>query len=238
MIFDSWHFWHALTRLGEAQILLPAALLTAGKLLRHATTRALAWWWMTMLAVTVIATTATKVAFLGWGLGVPAWDFTGVSGHTMLSTAIYPLLFAALTLGRSQRVRVLALLFGVALALLVGMSRVEVAAHTYSEVIAGWLLGGTVNLAALALLRAPRQPVGALIPTALAIWLLVMPAHAPAAQTHSMVTRLALSLSGHQRPYTRADMLREWRQRAKPLHGTAIQWPKASTRLRPLALAR
>jgi membrane-associated phospholipid phosphatase len=211
MDLDSGYFWHALTRIGEAQILLPAALLTAGKLLRHATTRALAWWWMAMLAVTVIATTATKVAFIGWGLGVPEWDFTGVSGHTMLSAAIYPFLFGALTLGRSHRVRVVALLFGAALAVLVGISRVKVGAHTGSEVIAGWLLGGAVNLAALALLRAPREPIGVLMPAAMAVWLLIMPAHAPAARTHTMVTRLALSLSGHQRPYTRADMLREWR---------------------------
>ena len=56
MDFDSWHFWHALTRIGEAQILLPAALLTAGKLLRHATTRALALSWLAMLAVTLVAT--------------------------------------------------------------------------------------------------------------------------------------------------------------------------------------
>jgi membrane-associated phospholipid phosphatase len=216
MVIDSWHFWHAITRLGEAQILLPAALLTAGKLLRHATTRSLAWWWMTMLAVTVIATTASKVAFIGWGLGVPQWNFTGVSGHTMLSTAIYPLLLGALTRGRSQRVRVLALLFGATLAVLVGVSRVEVGAHTVSEVIAGWLLGGAVNLAALALLRAPREPIGAFIPAALAAWLLIMPAHAPAAKTHSIVTRLALNLSGHQRPYTRADMLRDWRRAASP----------------------
>jgi membrane-associated phospholipid phosphatase len=213
---DSWPFWHALTRLGEAQILLPAALLAALELLRHARTRALAWSWMAMLAVTVLATTATKVAFIGWGLGVPAWDFTGVSGHTMLSAAIYPLLFGALTLGRSHRTRVLALLFGAALALLVGVSRVKVGAHSSSEVMAGWVLGGSVNLAAWLLLRVPREPIGAWVPAALAGWLLIMPVHAPAARTHSMVTRLALSLSGHERPYTRADMLREWRHGAKP----------------------
>jgi membrane-associated phospholipid phosphatase len=228
MDFDSGPFWHALTRLGEAQILLPAALLAALELLRHATTRALAWSWMTMLAITVLATTATKVAFIGWGLGVPEWNFTGVSGHTMLSAAIYPLLFGALTLGRSQRVRVVALLFGAALALLVGVSRVKVGAHSSSEVIAGWVLGGAVNLAAWVLLRVPRAPIGAWVPAALAVWLLIMPVHAPAAATHSMVTRLALSLSGHQRPYTRADMLREWRHGAKPLHGTGPSGPDSA----------
>ena len=221
MDLDPSHFWHALTRLGEAQVLLPAALLTAFKLLRHPTTRALAWWWMAMLALTVVATTATKVAFIGWGLGVPQWNFTGVSGHTMLSTAIYPLLFGALTLGRSHRVRVIALLFGMALAVLVGISRVKVGAHTSSEVIAGWVLGGSVNLAALALLRAPREPIGVFIPAALAVWLLIMPSHAPASNTHSMVTQLALGLSGHQRPYTRADMLREWRRGTKPLNSAS-----------------
>jgi hypothetical protein len=145
------------------------------------------------------------------------------------------LLCGALTLGRSRGVRVCALLFGAALAVLVGISRVKVGAHTSSEVIAGWVLGSSVNLAALALLRAPREPIGVWIPAALAVWLMIMPARAPASQTHSIVTRLALTLSGHQRPYTRADMLREWRRSAKPVSGKPVQperveGPSASSR--------
>jgi hypothetical protein len=52
-----------------------------------------------------------------------------------------------------------------------------------------------------------------LIPAGVALWLVVTPAHAPPSQTHSIVTQLSLKLSGHATPYTRADMLREWKQR-------------------------
>jgi hypothetical protein len=43
---SSLHFWHLLTRLREAQILLPAALLAALALLRRPDARPLAAWWM------------------------------------------------------------------------------------------------------------------------------------------------------------------------------------------------
>ena len=41
-------------------------------------------------------TTASKVAFIGWGLGLSALDFTGISGHAMIASAVYPLLLGTL----------------------------------------------------------------------------------------------------------------------------------------------
>ena len=45
----------------------------------------------------------------------------------------------------------------------------------------------------------------------LVAWLLYMPAGGPPSQAHSWVTRVALALSGHDAPYTRADLHRAWR---------------------------
>jgi membrane-associated phospholipid phosphatase len=202
------HFWHLLTRLGEAQILLPAVLLAALSQSWRRKVRPLVGWWMVLLALAVAVTIATKVAFIGWGVGWRAIDFTGISGHTMLAAAIYPLLLAMLVGGLSPPWPTLAVLAGCVLAMLIGVSRVMVHAHSISEVLAGLLVGGAASAAAFVIVGPPRHRVGALLPTALALWLALMPQHAPASTTQSLVTQLALRLSGHTRPCTRRDLMR------------------------------
>ncbi len=41
--------------------------------------------WLVLLGAAIGVVTVTKLAFLGWGVGVRELDFTGVSGHAMLS---------------------------------------------------------------------------------------------------------------------------------------------------------
>jgi hypothetical protein len=48
------------------------------------------------------------------------------------------------------------------------------------------------------------------LPILLSLWLGVTPATAPPSDTHGLVTQLALSISGHPTPYTRADMHSDW----------------------------
>ena len=204
------HFWHVVTRLGEAQTVLPAALLAALLLLRRTESRPVAVWWMALLSAAVLLTTASKVAFIGWGLGWPALDFTGISGHAMFASAVYPLLLGTL-LGpyvppSGQR---LALAAGCVLALLVGVSRVMVGAHSVSEVVAGLLVGGGASALVLGLVRLPRVLIGPVVPALVAVLVVLMPAHAPASTTHAAVTRLSLLLSGNKLPFTRRDMLRK-----------------------------
>lgn len=203
------HLWQAFTRLGEAQILLPAALLTGFALLRQPDGRRMALAWVAWLTVAVLATTASKLAFIGWGLGWAALDFTGFSGHAMFAAAVYPLLLAVL-LPRSERLGAApGVLLGALLAVGVGLSRVAVSAHSTSEVVTALALGGAVS--ALALADAPRRRlhVPVWLPLLAAGWLVSTPALAPPSQTHAIVTRLALAISGRPQPYTRADMWRE-----------------------------
>lgn len=210
------HWWHLLTRLGEAQILLPAAALALLALLRDAPGRRLALWWTGLGGAAVLATTASKVAFIGWGVGSAALDFTGVSGHAMFAAAIYPLLLGAMapSLGRwlSPTHRVspatvwVAVACGAALAAAIGVSRVVVQAHSVSEVLAGLLLGGAVCAVALWHSQPPRRALTPWVPALVAAWLALMPGLASASRTHPLVTRLALALSGHERPYTRAEL--------------------------------
>jgi membrane-associated phospholipid phosphatase len=201
-------FWQFVTRLGEAQILLPAALLLAWWLARKVAARPLVQWWLALVAGAAAITTVSKLAFLGWGIGIAAIDFTGISGHAMFAAAIYPLLCAALSGSQPRAWRRAAIGAGFAVALLVGLSRLVVGAHSLSEVVAGFALGAAVSAAALALAHPPATRAPLLLPLALAAWLTVTPAHAPPSNTHGLVTRLALVLSGRDHPYTRGDLRR------------------------------
>ena len=209
--------WHLLTRLGEAQILLPAAAIAALVLLRCPRSRPLGVWWLALVAAAAFVTTATKVAFIGWGIGSPEFNFTGISGHAMFAAAIYPLLLGTLAVGVWPESRWVGVALGSALAVLVGVSRVVVGVHSGSEVFGGLLLGASASAIALAMAHLPPVSIGPAFPAAVLLWLGVMPAHAPVSNTHSAVVQLALFLSGHNRPFTREEMLRGlWRQ--KPAH--------------------
>ncbi|VTU16447.1 phosphatase PAP2 family protein [Variovorax sp. PBL-E5] len=223
------YFWHLLTRLGEAQILLPAALLTTLGLLRQADARALAIWWIASLAVAILVTAASKVAFIGWGIGWPELNFTGISGHAMLAAAVYPLLLGTLAPSASRAGRPLAVAAGFGLALLIGVSRVVVGAHSVSEVLAGLMVGGIASAMALNWEDLPSTgPVSPLVPAVVALWLMLMPVHAPVSRTHAMVTKFSLLLSGHSLPYTRSGMLRDLRRRqAAPCRTPACTPPIA-----------
>lgn len=201
-------FWHLLTRLGEAEILLPVALLTAAALLLREGKRKLALVWLALIAGAAVLTTASKIAFIGWGLGVAAINFTGISGHTMFASAIYPLLLVTLVARGARASFWWALGLGCAMALLIGISRIMVGAHSWSEVLAGWLVGGAATALVFALCGTERMVLRPLVPLLLLAWVSVTPVQMPGSQTHSLVTRLALGLSGHVVPYTRRDLLR------------------------------
>ena len=216
--------WLHLTRFGEAQIVLPMVLLTLLALLLRAPTRGPAWTWLGWLSGAIALTTASKIAFLGWGIGWDAVDFTGISGHTMFASAVYPVMLLTFTHARSSQTAQRAVLLGLAVALLVGVSRVVVGAHSWSEVLAGWVVGGLVSGLTLqqglacfvwssAAPRAPGVLRAPLLPVALAVWILVTPLALPASQAHSAVIRLALYLSGHAAPFHRALM---------PLHNAVL----------------
>ena len=202
--------WSVVTRLGEAQILLPATLMTAAWFVWRDRSPRLAALWLGGISVATLVTTASKVAFLGYGWGWPALDFTGVSGHSMFAAAIYPLTGVAISRAlaglQAPRWCGLGLAAGVALAILVGMSRVAVEAHSWSEVVAGLLVGGTVTLVAARAERSPPMRHSLWLPMVVCAWLGSALPNAPPSPTHGWVTQLSLALSGRAEPYTRADL--------------------------------
>ncbi|OYU78892.1 MAG: phosphatidic acid phosphatase [Burkholderiales bacterium PBB5] len=196
-------FWPLITRLGEAQILLPALLLACALL---AWRRGAARWagaWLTLTATAAALTTATKVAFIGFGWGLPALDFTGISGHAMFAAAIWPPLLRLAEGHWPLRRPGSGVWLGALLAALVAVSRVMVGAHSWSEVAAGFALGGAVSAAALWRPSLPRQPLWRGVPLLLAAWGVLGTAAAPPSRTHDWVTRLALAAARREQPFLR-----------------------------------
>jgi membrane-associated phospholipid phosphatase len=201
-------FWHLLTRLGEMQILLPAALLACWPVGRKPAFQTMALrWWLALLVGTVL-TTATKLAFIGWGVGIVALNFTGISGHAMFAAGVYPVLAAVLASRWPPAAQRIAFALGVALAVGVGISRIEVGAHSWSEVIAGLALGGAVTAATLWRQQLPRNATGPVIQLLIVAWMVLTPVHTPQSRSHYFVTRLSLMLAGHEAPHTRAELLK------------------------------
>ncbi len=211
--------WYAITRLGEAGIVLPVAVALGAWLLVSARSMRLASSWFVPLAFAAVVTTISKVAFIGWGVGIASIDFTGFSGHAMFAAAIYPLLGYAMThhlhARGHRRVHTLSLAATYGLAALIAVSRVKVGAHSWSESIAGFALGSAASGCALWLTEHARHRVkGVWLGVALSSLLVTLPVHASPSMTHNLVTRLALTLSQRSVPYEREDMHREARGEA------------------------
>jgi membrane-associated phospholipid phosphatase len=196
--------WWVLTHLGASSLLLPALLLVLGGLW-EAGARDAAKRYVLRLAIAVGVTVVSKCLFFGWGIGVAALDFTGVSGHTLLATSILPVLLRGIPWPELQA-RGGGAALGWLLALMVGVSRVAVHAHSGSEVIAGWILGAAVSW----------PTVRELAPFALTHWssklapltllLALNTSTANYLPTHDMEVRLALLVSGQDKPFARRHL--------------------------------
>jgi membrane-associated phospholipid phosphatase len=206
----SFLLWFTITRLGEAQILLPAMLAMALWLIHRSNAKRVVVLWLGLTAIAAMITTATKVAFIGWGVGLAELNFTGISGHAMFATAVLPVLARACASTADDHWHRPSLLFGYALAVVVTISRVATGAHSVSEAIVGFALGGAASAAVLALAAMPHTPLPRTLLAGGALWLVVTPAGAPPSRTHDWVTQLSLAVSGHSKPYTRHDMWRSY----------------------------
>ena len=195
--------WAFFSGFGGAAVMLPLAAAIACWLWFAFPWRVpVLWLGLTGAACAVVA--CTKVAFLGWGLGILAIDFTGISGHTMLSTAVIPVLFYVALLPAPRAVRIMGLFAGLALGALVGLSRLALQAHSVSEIVTGCILGAAVSVAFIRSIhrRVPQRCAPLLAP--LSLLLLTASLHGLRVPTQHWVTQIALTLSGHERPYIRA----------------------------------
>jgi membrane-associated phospholipid phosphatase len=134
------HFlWIKVTAFGEAGEMLPVAgALLVCLVLERAWSQAKTWAVVVLCSLTIVG--VSKLLFAGWGIG-GSFNFTGISGHStlgtlMLSSAAY--LLAQQSDATTQR---RAFVFGTILGMIVGASRMALHVHSFSEVVAGWILG-------------------------------------------------------------------------------------------------
>lgn len=231
--------WGLITRLGEAQILLPVMLLTAAWMTRRVPNplptllpasmlasppasrpaspsgrndgRLGALVWLVSMLVAAALTTISKVAFIGYEVGFAPWDYTGISGHAMFAFVVWPVLLAVIAGRRGPAY--FAAAAGVLLALVIAVSRVKVRAHSPADALLGGVLGLAAAAATLAVIW--RHGVGAgfplWAPVLILVWFLATPSWAPRSRSHDLVTKLSLAVSGRPLPYTRAQMQHAWR---------------------------
>ncbi len=184
--------WRTLSALGDSRWLLPMALVLLFTLPR-ADAR-LKWRWLLAIAVTAGITLASKLAFMGWGIGIKSMHFTGVSGHAAMSSVIYPVV-GALLAGPGKRARAIGLAIGVLLATAIAWSRIPLHAHSLSEVISGLMLGlGCSTWAVRTTSFIDRPPPIVTVGAAFAG--MILPLTLPDLHTHQLVIALAKSISG------------------------------------------
>lgn len=199
-------FWLSVTHLGNSMLLLPAALVLALWLVADGqAARALAW--ALAFGAAVLLVLASKLAFLGWGLGSAALDFTGISGHATLASAVLPLALWLPFAHRRVPVQVAAFSAGLLVGALVAVSRLVLQAHTPSEVVAGCALGALAAAVPVAWPRmAPRRLRHRWVPVALAGALLAMPQVGRPAEAHGLVVRMAMQASGRDAVFQRSAL--------------------------------
>jgi membrane-associated phospholipid phosphatase len=219
--------WPVVTRLGEAQLMVPTGLALAAWLAWIGQRRAAAAW-LLLLGLATALTTASKIAFIGWGIGSASLNFTGFSGHAMFAAAVLPVLLRCVPMSGNRRLQRLDVALGYGVAGLVAVSRVLLHEHSISEAFAGFALGATVS--ALALRYPASQPLPHGLAAALVVAYLLNSTAAPTLPTHGLVTRIALQLSGHERPYTREMLLHPRQPAAQALAAAADRGPSTLAR--------
>lgn len=202
--------WQSVSFFGDSTVLLPSAAMLFVALLLCKQFRGLAWQWALLYGVTGSVVCISKLAFMGWGIGIRELDFTGFSGHTALSTAFWPIFFWLLSGRMSPRFRYAAVCLGYCLAAFVGYSRLMIHAHSVSEVISGFVLGACGSVIFLLLQwRAPTASsaqfswLGALSVVLVPLMLLNTGIKAP---TQSLLGDVATMIGPFEKPFTRADL--------------------------------
>lgn len=184
--------WRTLSTLGDSRWLLPMALVLLITLPR--TDVRMKWRWLLAIAATAGVTLASKLAFMGWGIGIKSVHFTGFSGHAAMSSVVYPVV-GALLAGPGKRARAIGLAIGVLLAIAIGWSRIPLHAHSLSEVIAGLMLGLGCSTWVVHTAHASSRPN--LVAAAAAVLAgMVLPLALPDIHTHQLVIALAKFISG------------------------------------------
>jgi membrane-associated phospholipid phosphatase len=157
--------------------------------------------WLALFAAAAILVVGTKVAYIGWGIGIREIDFTGISGHAMISTATLAIAGYLAGSGFGPFAAWPGAGVGLGIGVLIGLSRVILGIHSPSEVAAGCALGAIVALASAALIEAPPKGFVGSAAFAATIVALVIIQHGDRVPSERLITKVSLFLSGRSAPY-------------------------------------
>lgn len=216
-------FWSALTDLGDSGFLANFALGVTLWLAIRPPLRPAAVWVLAFGTATFMVI-ATKLAFLGWGIGIHALDFTGISGHSMLSAAIFPILAFLVSSAASRPVRVGCVLLACLLATAIGFSRLVLQVHSPAEVAVGLGLGFAVAFTVIAVAPLVDRSRHRLLAPALlgAMLLFGFGSYGERAPSEGWLAVVAVRLSGHAQPYSRTVWRSQWAARTAVSQWRAI----------------
>jgi membrane-associated phospholipid phosphatase len=195
-------WWQNLSLLGSLAVTGPIGIAIAVWLLVGKSWR-LTLAWCALFGVGMAAVVMTKVAFIGWGVGVESVEFAGFSGHAMRAAAVFPVAFFLALRPQGAPARNVGLAAGVLLAVLISISRVFVDAHSVSEAVTGCLLGLAVAAGFVWFASTEGHLALSRVLVALCIPILLISPRVEPVPTEQWVTKLALMLSGRDRPFTR-----------------------------------
>jgi len=204
--------WSSITSFGDMTVTAPAGLAIAVWLLLSNEKR-MALWWSGLFGAGLALVALTKIAFMGWGIGIPSLDFTGISGHAMRGMAVIPVLFFLFSQRFSMPVRLAAIMAGFGFGTLVAVSRVVLQQHSHSEAVIGWLLGGLVSVTFIHMSHALQRCVLNRSRVAFAVMLLLVTVSAEPAPTQRWLTKATQLISGHDATFSRSDDRSERRVR-------------------------
>ena len=194
--------WQNITSLGDVTVMAAAAIAIMAGLAMERDWR-MALWWAALFASGLVLVVATKIAFVGWGIGIRSLDFTGFSGHSMRAAAVSPVMAYLIVQHSSPLMRGLGVAAGLMLGALIGVSRLALHMHSVSEVVMGYMLGAIMSLGFIWLLsRRSKVALGRPLLAFCLVTLLLLP-HTEPVSSQRMIVNLALYLSGHDRPFVR-----------------------------------
>jgi membrane-associated phospholipid phosphatase len=167
--------------------------------------------WALAVGLAAGVTFLSKVLFLGWGLGIARLDFTGISGHALLATCLYPVLFSIHAPQDSPRWQRMGFYVGVAVVVAVGVSRIVLGAHSTSEVLSARALGLLVSYGAVGALQGHWPPARVARLSPLLLLLAFNSGAANYLPSHDLEVRFSLAVSWRANPFTRHHGLRSQR---------------------------
>jgi hypothetical protein len=196
-------WWHWLSVAGSLAVTGPIGVAIAVWLLAGKSWR-LTWTWALLFGGGMVLVVLTKLAFMGWAIGIESVEFAGFSGHAMRAAAVYPVAAFLATRSLPPMAQMLGSTAGVLLSVLIAMSRIHTDAHSPSEAWTGCVLGLLVAAAFIWYANAERQMALSRVLVALCLPVLLVAPRVQPIPAEMWIAKVATYLSGRDHPYTRA----------------------------------